>query len=59
MSAQHSPGPRVEARWEKVGGFDEVVAWEVWDGDEWLETFDNEGDAIDYRPVAQATGSAA
>lgn len=59
MSAQNTLGLRVEARWEKVGGADEVVAWEVWSDDEWLETFDDEGDAIDYRAaLAKTTGNA-
>lgn len=59
MSAQQMPEPRIEARWEKVSGVDEVVGWEVWTGDEWLDTFDNEGDAIDYRAaIAKAAGSA-
>jgi hypothetical protein len=47
MSASE-PGLRVEPRCENVGGTDEVVAWEVWNGDEWLDTFDNEGDAIEH-----------
>jgi hypothetical protein len=57
-AAQHTPGPRVEARYERVGGVDEVVAWEVWDGDEWLDLFDNEPDALDYcAAIAKATGA--
>jgi len=54
--AKRTQGLRIEPRWEKVGGADEVAAWEVWNGDEWLDTFDNEGDAIDYR-ASIAAGS--
>lgn len=46
-NSQHTP--RIEPRWEKVAGTDEIVAWQVWVGVRWFDSFDNETDAIDYR----------
>lgn len=55
-----STGLHVVPRYERIEGCDEVVAWEVWDGDDWLQTFDNETDAIDFRAdVARARKAAA